>query len=515
MSSPRADRARSFVEGQPGKILVKIHLPFEAGSGFTTLSQAVTDSVKDLKDHLFHKIAVTKGDIIGDQALYVIKVCKSGKLLYVEDETLDNIANGSDKVEMSLVSTATEERRLRVLRDGMRTAVYAWGDNDSGQLALSGSSPRGVPAPIPELHNVGVIAIAAGGYTTAAITAAGDMYMWGRGVEGHPMQEVPTLLTTLNKRVTAVACGSFHMMLTTDDGALYSWGNGECGQLGHGPSIRQQTGPWKVHALRNECIVSIACGNMHSAVASAGGSVYTWGSNEVGQLGSGSGGNLQELLPQKVQLGGDTADSTVLSVACGFEHTVCVTAGGNAYSWGGNSYGQLGQGNCKDCATPLRVALPSLADVGLLAQSGRASVAPHRRAKNVACGVNHTAIVTEEGECWLCGCTGRLVAGGAPEVAAPVPLEVAGVSRIAQAAAGNSCTVVLAESSGAPGGCTKEDDCLFTLGTPSLDLPQGNPQEQQPLQPRRVALDGVRRVVAVTAGFTHMLVIVELPSDAE
>ena len=56
------------------------------------------------------------------------------------------------------------------------------------------------------------------------------------------------------------------------------------GQLGHGDCLRQ-TQPIKVASFSETQIVQISCGKRHTAAVSANGSLFTWGSNEYGQLG--------------------------------------------------------------------------------------------------------------------------------------------------------------------------------------------------------------------------------------
>lgn len=41
-----------------------------------------------------------------------------------------------------------------------------------------------------------------------------------------------------------------------------------------------------------------------------------------------------------------------LQVACGYAHTLALTDEGFVYSWGANSYGQLGTGNKSNQAVP-------------------------------------------------------------------------------------------------------------------------------------------------------------------
>ena len=86
-----------------------------------------------------------------------------------------------------------------------------------------------------------------------------------------------------NYQVIDIACGESHSLALTDKGEVYTWGGGQLGQLGHGDCLRQSL-PLKVANLE-EKIVAISGGKRHSAALTGEGKLYTWGSNEYGQLG--------------------------------------------------------------------------------------------------------------------------------------------------------------------------------------------------------------------------------------
>ena len=73
------------------------------------------------------------------------------------------------------------------------------------------------------------------------------------------------------------------------------------------------------------------------------GEVYGWGYNGNGQLGLGN--NINQLNPQRVT---GLQGVVVTSVVCGYAHTLAVTDEGSLYAWGANSYGQLGTGQATD-----------------------------------------------------------------------------------------------------------------------------------------------------------------------
>lgn len=76
-----------------------------------------------------------------------------------------------------------------------------------------------------------------------------------------------------------------------------------------------------------------------------------------------------------------------LQVACGLNHTVCVTADGNAmFAFGDGDYGKLGLGNTTAKSTPTKV--DSLCGVGI---------------RKVACGTQYTVALTKDGKVFTWG----------------------------------------------------------------------------------------------------------------
>jgi len=67
------------------------------------------------------------------------------------------------------------------------------------------------------------------------------------------------------------------------------------------------------------------------------GAVYAWGRNDKGQLGLGD--TTDKIFPTQVR---SLRNQKICFVACGAEHTVCLTEDGGVFSFGSGQYGQLG-----------------------------------------------------------------------------------------------------------------------------------------------------------------------------
>ncbi|KFV44431.1 E3 ISG15--protein ligase HERC5, partial [Gavia stellata] len=107
-----------------------------------------------------------------------------------------------------------------------------------------------------------------------------------------------------------------------------------------------------------------------------GGELFTWGQNTHGQLGVGS---QTTLIPQP-QLVERLKGIPLAQIAAGGAHSAAVSLSGAVYSWGKNDFGQLGLGDTKDRDCP--------SYVGAL---------EHWKTVFISCGADHTAVLSKEG----------------------------------------------------------------------------------------------------------------------
>jgi len=144
-----------------------------------------------------------------------------------------------------------------------------------------------------------------------------------------------------------VACGGNHALILrlTDSSTpeLFSWGQNGEGQCGVG-TIGVLLQPARVmlpDALLRDTPKRIACGMSHSVILSRGGRVYTFGDGSQGQLGLGT--NNSRLMPSLVT---SLEDQLVSNIICGNAHTMCLSQHcERVFSWGSNQCGELGTGN--------------------------------------------------------------------------------------------------------------------------------------------------------------------------
>ena len=121
----------------------------------------------------------------------------------------------------------------------------------------------------------------------------------------------------------------------------------------------------------------VTAGYDHTVCVNAGGRVFAWGKNYSGQLGVGD--KEKRVVPTLVT--GLLKIKTVMQVAAGGAHTACLTADGLVFMCGEGGQGQLGVGDTEDRVVPTLVR-------GEL---------EGRRVLQVAAGGAHTVCVTEDG----------------------------------------------------------------------------------------------------------------------
>uniref|UniRef100_A0A8D0GKT4 RCC1-like domain-containing protein n=1 Tax=Sphenodon punctatus TaxID=8508 RepID=A0A8D0GKT4_SPHPU len=119
--------------------------------------------------------------------------------------------------------------------------VYAAGGNSEGQLGLGDTEERSTFHLISFFTNQHKIKqLAAGSYTSAALTEDGQLFMWGDNSEGQiGLADESNLCSPcqvdVGRPVSWVSCGYYHSALVTSDGELYTFGEPEYGKLGLSP----------------------------------------------------------------------------------------------------------------------------------------------------------------------------------------------------------------------------------------------------------------------------------------
>jgi alpha-tubulin suppressor-like RCC1 family protein len=332
--------------------------------------------------------------------------------------------------------------------------AYCWGDNFNGQLGNGGSANSNVPTKVST--NLKFVAITSGQAHTCAITSAGVAYCWGDNSWGQlgagtvgQASRVPQAVGggyTFN----SIAGGKNSTCGSTPSLEVYCWGQTfPTGQFGPVQLAPRLVGSGMVAVVggpttNKYCSVdqgalgycwtpdfaSASSNQMGTAVSASlrfstlrvalthvcgvatTGQAYCWGENFAGQLGDGTTTARNDptlvsggLVFESVAVGSG-GFVDVNGSTRGAGYSCGVTTGGKGYCWGMNGSGQLGtDGSPATFTTPQPVA-GSLSFTGL------------RAAANHTCGL----ATNGPAYCWGANSVGQLGDGTATDKPAPSPV---------------------------------------------------------------------------------------------
>ena len=283
--------------------------------------------------------------------------------------------------------------------------VWTWGYNRSGELGRGSTGDISSPGQV-NLSNI--VAVAAGDAHTLALASDGTVWSWGTNrygqadpsTDGAPILKRPKKIDGLTK-VKAIAAGGTFSMALLEDGTIRTWGSNNSGQLGNGaaepgatlikkmivgrlalPSggdgkegpkrfrtkstgggagaavggkaavvkelelglvLINLTGIVKVSSLTN--VTDISAGGAHALSLRSDSTIWTWGNNYWGALGTGDRDFRSG--PARL-LGIDKA----IGIAAGGAHSLGIAGNRSIFSWGSNASHQLGLSNLPASVDP-------------------------------------------------------------------------------------------------------------------------------------------------------------------
>jgi alpha-tubulin suppressor-like RCC1 family protein len=258
-------------------------------------------------------------------------------------------------------------------------AAYCWGDNTNGQLGTeTGETCLDLGAlhpcstqPVAVGGGLVFTSISAGFFHTCALTATGAGFCWGRNGLGSLGDGTVTPRRTPvavagGLAFGLIASGAEYTCALTPAGVAYCWGGNAGGQLGLGPTRPFPFVPTRVigdlqfkslSASNENNVFGHTCGITTENVA------YCWGATEDGAVGAptsetcpGFGGDQPHACVTSPVL--VTGGVLFTSTSAGLRHTCATAVTGEAYCWGGNYRGELGNGTSSFSSTPVRVSRP-------------------------------------------------------------------------------------------------------------------------------------------------------------
>ncbi|GCB64177.1 probable E3 ubiquitin-protein ligase HERC4 isoform X1 [Scyliorhinus torazame] len=270
--------------------------------------------------------------------------------------------------------------------------MLCWGNTSFGQLGLGGIDEEVVlePRTCQFFQNKKINDVGCGRRHTVFVLDDGTVYTCGcndLGQLGHEKaRKRPEQVGALDaQNISAVSCGEMHTLALNDNGQVFAWGLAKDGQLGLGATEESVRVPRNVKSLVEVQITQVACGYHHSLALTKGSQAYSWGQNKNGQLGLGRDVGNQPS-PQPIR---SLNGVPFVQIAAGGAHSFALSLSGAVFGWGCNKFGQLGLNDEQDRYVP--ALLKSLRTQKIV---------------YVCCGEDHTAALTKEGGVFTFGAGG-------------------------------------------------------------------------------------------------------------
>jgi alpha-tubulin suppressor-like RCC1 family protein len=238
------------------------------------------------------------------------------------------------------VSLNPEGGGFAVKSDG---TLWSWGDNRFGELGNGNTTSSYSPAEVPSLS--AIISVVSGGFYTLALRTDGTLWAWGFNADGELGDGTTTnelLPEEIISGVTQIASGGEESYAVRSDGTLWDWGSDGFGELGQGVPAGGFTDiPVRVPGLGG--VTQVATDGLAAmAVVGAAKTIWSWGYNEkCGELGDGT--MTDQLSPEQIGLSGVTR-ITMGTHFLLLGYSAAVRSDGTLWTWGCNDHGQLGSG---------------------------------------------------------------------------------------------------------------------------------------------------------------------------
>lgn len=305
-----------------------------------------------------------------------------------------------------------------LLQDWTSNAVYNWNTaaRAPGSYDLIVYARQSGSAATYETYGSGTYTLSAA--TTGAVQTIGSGYnhscqllpagtarCWGYNANGQ-LGNGTTVASTVPVSVTGISSGTeivtghFHNC-ALDGGSPKCWGSNLRGQIGNGTNTDATTA---VAVLGGLSATSLSAGAAHTCAALTNGTVRCWGYNAQGALGDGT------VVDKSSPASAVSGITTATRVTAGYYHSCALLSDGTVRCWGGNGFGQLGDGTTTNSLTPVAV-------------SGLSGVVA------IGAGTGSTCAVLSDGtgRCW--GSNNNGVLGDGSTTNSSVPVTVSGLSQ--------------------------------------------------------------------------------------
>ncbi|CAG2100143.1 unnamed protein product [Medioppia subpectinata] len=172
--------------------------------------------------------------------------------------------------------------------------VFGFGNNLRGCLGLGHDSPILSPQIIPQLCHQNIQYFVNGSDFVLAMNDINIIYGFSSNFVGqlarsdHIGKEClkPEIISHFNDiNIKQISCGIQHTLALSSDGRVYAWGWNNWGQIGCGDNNEYICTPIEIQFKNSHKIQSIYCSYLSSFAITSDGHVFSWGDNDVNQLG--------------------------------------------------------------------------------------------------------------------------------------------------------------------------------------------------------------------------------------
>ena len=214
--------------------------------------------------------------------------------------------------------------------------LYVWGTNAESQFPDSKLVYS--PEPIQVQSKVADAAVSTN--RTLTVSSTGELRAYG--LEPASKTMIPLKGLVLATDAVQVAASDFFAAYVSKDGALYTWGQNELSQLGDG-TTNASTEPVKI---LDSGVKKVSLGRYFGLALMEDGSVYGWGDNSYLQLGTSEYNGSMNQVNKPVKIAENVKD-----ISTGFFHSCLLKQNGSLWTCGDNDFSQTGTGDFKP--TPL------------------------------------------------------------------------------------------------------------------------------------------------------------------
>lgn len=248
------------------------------------------------------------------------------------------------------VTAGSESYSLGLKSDG---TLWGWGNNNLGLLGDGTTTNKS--SPVSVVGGLSWKDVSAGKYTSFGITRDGQLWSWGQGPNGVKGDNTTTSTSspgTISGGGTTwkqVSCGTLDSAAAVKvDGTLWTWGSNNNGQLGDNTTVNKSS-PITV-AGGGTTWKQVSAGASSCGAVKTDGTLWTWGNGANGQTGKGSTTSVSS--PTTTSGGGNDWKT----VSFNYRNNGAIKTDGSLWMWGKNESGGVGDGTTINRLSPSQVA---------------------------------------------------------------------------------------------------------------------------------------------------------------